>query len=183
MDFTINSMTLDEIDEFDVFNSKHSHDDDDQCDYNCMAYAFNAYQWINPIDFEWEELDDLIKEAKVSSKLHVKNFSKAYWNFDFNNHFIRRIMILRLLKVFPNLRVINSFDELKDNEYGISFATKEDDYHFVKFEDNKFSHKRGWLPIEEIKSDIEGFRDHGYNSKIIRFAMPKGSIQFKEFSD
>lgn len=182
MDFVINAMTRNEIDEYDIFNYNHTHAFGcNQTEYNCMSYAFNAYEWLNPIDFYEEELDLLIKEAGIFSKRQKKKFSEAYYNCDFNNHYIRKIMISRLLKFFPKLRVVKSFEKLKENEYGISFATKPDDYHFVKFENGSYSHKRGGLPIEGIISDVEGFRSHGYNSKIIRFTMPKGDIEFRYF--
>ena len=83
-----------------------------------------------------------------------------------------------MLKTFPDLRRIKNFNELKDDEYGIVYATGGDDFHFGKCEDGIYSHKIGhlWAEKAETEDDIFGYR---YNSKRFRFAMKKGAIRYE----
>lgn len=179
----INEITYDEIDELDLFNSNnsHSYEKDDPCVYNCMAYAFGAFGWLCPIDMGLESPEAIIEELDLNenNKKLYKRVQKALNLCHYNDHFLKKISIQRMLKTFPDLRIISSFDDLKDDEYGISFSASEYDFHFVRYDNGVFSHKRGEGSISYLSNEKEGFFPE-YSSKIIRFAMKKGPIYFKE---
>lgn len=177
----INEITFDEINDLDLFNSNnsHSYEEDDSWNYNCMAYAFGAFEWLCPLNMDFESPEAVIEELGLNenNKVLYKKIKKALDCYHYNNHFLRKLSIQRMLKTFPDLRVISSFDDLKDNEYGISFATGEDDFHFVRYDEGIFSHKAGARDIAPLSSEEEGFLPR-YNSKVIRFAMKKGPVNF-----
>lgn len=181
--FVINELTLDEIDEYDIlnYNNTHSYEKDDADNYNCMAYAFNAFEWLNPINFYEESVEGIIKELglNINNTILYNEIEKALNSYNFNNHFLRKLMIKRMLNAFPDLRIVSSFDVLNNDEYGIAFATGNDDFHFIRYDDGIYSHKRGGLEIEQIKDKEDGFVGR-YNSKIVYFAMKKGLVKFNE---
>ena len=78
----------------------------------------------------------------------------------------------------PDLRRIKSFDELKDDEYGIVYAAGGDDFHFGRYEDGVWTHKRAKSRIEEVdcEDDVFGKR---YNSKRFYFVMKKGEVRYE----
>ena len=71
-----------------------------------------------------------------------------------------------------------SIDELKDDEYGIVYAAGGGDFHFGRYEDGVWTHKRGKSRIEEVdcEDDVFGKR---YNSKRFYFAMKKGEVRYE----
>lgn len=180
---TINEITLETIDEYDIFNYNNTHSLklENKFNYNCMAYAFGAYRWINPFDMDKETPETIMKELNLNTNNFnlYKKVERDLINYNFSNHLFRKIMIQRMLRIFPDLRIISSFKELNNDEYGISFATGFHDYHFIRYENGVFSHKRGELNIEILSDEKEGFKK-GYCSKIIRFAMKKGLTKFND---
>ena len=181
--FVINELSFQDIEAYDVFNynNTHSYEEDDNYNYNCMAYAFGAFEWLSLIDMDYDSPEAIIEELNLSlnNTMLYNEIEDALNNYDFNNHFLRKVMVKRMLNAFPDLRIVSSFEKLKEDEYGISFATGYDDFHFLKYDNGKFSHKQGTLPIKNIKNEEEGFHPR-YNSKIIRFAMKKKPIKFIE---
>lgn len=81
-----------------------------------------------------------------------------------------------MAKVFPWVRVIESFDELEDDEYGVIFAVGDWDFHFVRRDiyDGEicWSHKMGGGPIEDLECPNDGFGGR-YNSKRVFLAVVK----------
>ena len=80
----------------------------------------------------------------------------------------------------PTLRIIDSENELKDNEYLVAFRLAEDDFHFLrKFDDGKWYEKSGCCgEVLEYCNDIEEtwFSQFGcieYDSEIVYFAVEK----------
>ena len=89
---------------------------------------------------------------------------------------IQKYCVMELLKRTPRLRPILSYHELRKNEYGVALRFGEDDFHFVKYKNHKFSHKRGELKPIELPDEYKGWlgereNDQKYYSKIYRFAM------------
>ena len=87
-----------------------------------------------------------------------------------------------MLKTFPDLRVVEDFDELKEDEYGISFACSYDDFHFGKYEDGIWTAKCGGFPIHEYENEDEVFGDE-YDSPRMRFAIKKNFNRLYSFRD
>ena len=181
--FVINELTFDEIEEYDIlnYNQTHSYESDDVSNYNCMSYAFNAFEWINPINFFCENASDIMEELGLNSnyKTLYTKIEKALNHHNFNNHFLRKLIIKRMITAFPDLRIFSSFKDLEEDEYGIAFATGKDDFHFIRYDNGIYSHKRGGLEIEQLKDEEEGFGKR-YRSKIIYFGMKKGPVKFNE---
>lgn len=73
---------------------------------------------------------------------------------------------------FKDVRRIRSLDEVNSDEYGIVMAFAEDDFHFVKVEEDRISHKMGMCEIDEIDTIDEGFGNR-YISKRFYFAKKK----------
>lgn len=76
----------------------------------------------------------------------------------FNNKLCLNFCIFILLRSFKWLRRISSFEELRDDEYGIVFAVGHGDFHFVRYENGIFTHKMGGTDIEVVKKWKEAFR-------------------------
>lgn len=179
--FVINELSIENINDYDIFNynKTHSYEGDDLYNYNCMSYAFGAFEWLLPIDMDYDSPEAIIEELNLNLRdnLLYDEIENALNNYNYNNHFLRKVMVKRMLNAFPDLRIIGSFEELMEDEYGISFATGEDDFHFLRYDNGHFSHKMGASPIRNIRNEEQGFGCR-YDSKIIRFAMKKAKIKF-----
>lgn len=77
---------------------------------------------------------------------------------DFDSKLCMDFCIFILLRSFKWLRRISSFEELKEDEYGIVFAIGHGDFHFVRYENGIFTHKMGGTNIEVVKKWKEAFR-------------------------
>lgn len=131
----------------------------DQYDYNCGGYALETFNWYCPYDTDEQDdlyfgfLKDLDEDicASETAQLMVNHFQ-------------------------GDLRIIKSFDELQDNEYGIIYKTGGDDFHYVKrTKTGRFYHKPGKgkirrMPAKEALSDVWETRFSCYSSKSIYLA-------------
>lgn len=81
-----------------------------------------------------------------------------------------------MAKVFPWVRIVESWSELEDNEYGVIFAVGDWDFHFVRRDvcngEIRWSHKMGGGPVEELDCPNDGFGNR-YDSKRIFLAVVK----------
>lgn len=103
------------------------------------------------------------------------------WYCPLNHHeYDVDIYAKQILIDFPNVRIISSEKELKNNEYIIAFRISSCDFHFMKRSKNgNWFEKRGWVPViyrikkEKVFNEIWSSHryDGGYNSKIILFAV------------
>lgn len=89
-----------------------------------------------------------------------------------------QIAALNMLKAFPDMRKIKSWEELKPDEYGIAYRGNRHDFHFIKYDQitNKYTHKLGYQAVEEISSLKEGFNPEAgfqYDSETIYFAKKR----------
>lgn len=100
---------------------------------------------------------------------------ELYNNHNYKTPIALQIAALSMLKVFPDLRKINNWEELTPNEYGVAYRGGNNDFHFVKYDQlsNTYSHKVGYQPVEEINSLEEGFDNYGYDSDTIYFAKKR----------
>lgn len=174
----LNDLTSDKIEEFDIFNSRNTHnnDEEDVWSYNCMGYAFRSYGWLLPFDGDYDIIDDILEELNMKNAEltddEKEDLIQDLYNNIYDNSFLIQLAITRMLKFFPELRPIDSFEELKENEYGIVYATCSEDFHFGVYEDGVYSHKMGGLPIQTVENEDEIFYGR-YDSKRYYFAMNK----------
>lgn len=188
-----------ENDTYDALNSERTRNDntEDFDDYNCFGYALGTYNWGVPyITYSYiEELeaDNVINkndvvEYEIQMAEEIMNISKEVFNVEleyeaaahisdtimygnFADTFALEIAKRHMLSTFKDLREIKSFDELKENEYGIVYAACSHDFHYAKYipEEKYYMHKMGHLEPEIVfrEKDIFGER---YRSKRLYFA-------------
>ena len=121
--------------------------------YNCGGFAFGTRDWYMPNG--WED---------------------RYYDFDWDpteEEELQRYTESMLDEIF-GLRLIYSEKELKPHEFLVLFRIGPDDFHFVRKENGRYYHKRGWYhEIEEIEEDeVYGpdWVDGKYDSDIVMFA-------------
>lgn len=125
--------------------------------YNCGGYALECFTWWNgseDISFFWFDPDDRGEAERITS-LYVKE----------------------LLADFPDMRTVDSLDDIRENEYAILFRLSSDgDFHFLKRDrGNHWRHKMGnWYEIDTIKqSEIFDIWCGIYNGPIVIFAKER----------
>jgi len=181
--FALFNFTLKDVNEVDLFNKQNSRTQDEILEnpeeYNCMSYAFGAYEWLLPFD-HCERTYDILDELDIQPSLStVKEIRDCLEDWGYNHPILIKLAIERMLETFPDLRRIKSFDELKEDEYGIVYATSwTGDFHFGRYEDGQWSHKQGWSPVAQVESEDEVFGMR-YNGKGFRFAMKKGEVRIE----
>lgn len=171
---SLNELTPEQIEKLDIFNSYDTHSDDECCDYNCMGYAFHSYGWLLPFDGDCDKVEDILEELNIDdiTEDEKEDLSQDLYNDIYDNPTLIQLAITRFLRIFPELRLIDSFDELKENEYGIVYATCSEDFHFGIYENGTYSHKMGSLPIQVAEDEDKIFYGR-YDSKRFYFAMKK----------
>lgn len=124
--------------------------------FNCMGFALGTYEWeelwaYGCTDNREEELDECVEEML---------------DLSFDCH-------------FPSVRLIDSPEEVDENEYCVAMRLAEDDFHFVRQMPNgEWWHKPGSHTIRKM-SEEEVFADSWespsgniiYDSAIILFAV------------
>lgn len=171
----LNCLTPDEIEELDIFNSHNTHDNESSWNYNCMGYAFHSYGWLLPFDGSYDTTDEVITELGINEKLNEeekRELTNELYHDIYNNSILIQLAIKRMLNFFSELRLINSFNELKDDEYGIVYACCSEDFHFGVYENGSYSHKMGGEPIRIVDNEDDIFYNR-YDSERIYFAMKK----------
>lgn len=96
-----------------------------------------------------------------------------YYSGDYSAPAAISLTIKLILSAFPDLRLISNFSEVKENEIGIAYAAGDGDFHFIKYENGKLTHKMGCNQIEEIEDLYECFYNAGYGSEVFFFAKKK----------
>lgn len=124
----------------------------DKYSYNCGGYAIGCFSWYQP-------------DACCGFSHNATTFDKS---------------VQDILRDFPSLRLIESIDELMNNEYAIAFRMSSSDFHFIKRNRKGiWFQKTGsnpWIrPIlkSEVFSDVWCAHrgDGGYKGKIAFFAQ------------
>ena len=155
MSLTLGRISGYDVEDSDLFNHQNTRTEEDiknstTC-YNCMAYAFGAYEWLLPLDTWSEDVDDILEELDIEYTEDLwDRIQDALAAHIYENDILMKLAIKRMLAMFPDLRRIKSFDELKDDEYGIVYAAGGDDFHFGRYEDGVWTHKRAKSRIEEV---------------------------------
>lgn len=140
----------------------------------------DAFCFVDFDDSNEENITDILEELGVSKTdndyYEIGNeIYNALWDSQYDNEWVMKLAEQRMLKSFKGLRKITSFDELKDDEYGIVYACGGGDFHFVRYEDGVYSHKMGGEPICTLDSEDEGF-GYRYDSRRIYFAMKNSEV-------
>ena len=78
---------------------------------------------------------------------------------------------------FPNLRRIQTLDELKENEYAVAFRLSDYDFHYIKRASNgHWFHKRGSSNyIDTMKEEVVFSESwgNGYDGEIALLAIAR----------
>lgn len=166
----------------DFISDKIYQEDNVGC-FNCMGYAFGCYAWMMPLDAFFEEGSDIaieysrnnggISDAMIDASI-IDAVDSAYYA----NDYLMEVFVDRILKDFSDVRVINDFDELDSDEYGVVFACGDDDFHFGRYDEGIYSHKQGGYEVEIAGNEDEIFGDRYYSDRIY-FAKKKDSTYDK----
>lgn len=185
------TVTLDNINTTEVreaiangdFISDKIYQEDYAYGFNCMGYAFGCYVWMMPLDVYFEDGSDVAIEysrnnggmidAMIDESI-IDAVDSAYYASDY----LMEVFVDRILKDFSDVRVINDFDDLDSDEYGVVFACGDDDFHFGRYDDGIYSHKQGGCTVEIVRSEDEIFGDRYYSDRIY-FAKKKDSTYSK----
>ena len=165
------------------FISDEIYQEDNAEGFNCMGYAFGCYAWMMPLDAYFEDGSDIAIEysrnnggmidAMIDASI-IDAVDSAYYA----NDYLMEVFVDRILKDFSDVRVINDFDELDSDEYGVVFACGDDDFHFGRYDEGIYSHKQGCYEVEIAMNEDEIFGDRYYSDRIY-FAKKKDSTYNK----
>ena len=166
----------------DFISDKIYQEDNARC-FNCMGYAFGCYAWMLPLDAYFEDGSNVaieysrnnggISDAMIDASI-IDAVDSAYYA----NDYLMEVFVDRILKDFSDVRVINDFDELDSDEYGVVFACGDDDFHFGRYDEGIYSHKQGGCDVEIARNEDEIFGDRYYSDRIY-FAKKKDSTYDK----
>jgi len=180
--FTLGLFTKEDIYMYDLFNSRHTRKDyelaGESSDYNCMAYAFNAFEWMVPFDYWAEKVDDLAEEINLKKKRHIDELEDALAERIYEHPFLMKLAITRMLKHFKGLRRVKSFKELNDDEYGIVYACGDGDFHFGICVRGQWSHKMGSQDVVYVENEDKVFGWRYYGPRVY-FAMKIGEVEYE----
>ena len=165
------------------FISDEIYQEDNAEGFNCMGYAFGCYAWMLPLDAFFEEGSDVaieysrnnggMTDATIDESI-IDAVDSAYYA----NDYLMEVFVDRILKDFSDVRVINDFDDLDSDEYGVVFACGDDDFHFGRYDEGIYSHKQGSYQVEIAGNEDEIFGDRYYSDRIY-FAKKKDSTYDK----
>lgn len=151
--------------------------------FNCMGYAFGCYAWMMPLDAYFEDGSDIATEYSrnnggISDAMIDESIIDAVDSAYYANDYLMEVFVDRILKDFSDVRIINDFDELDSDEYGVVFACGDDDFHFGRYDEGIYSHKQGCYEVEIAGNEDEIFGDRYYSDRIY-FAKKKDSAYDK----
>lgn len=144
------------------FKGERNLNNSNRATYNCGGYALETYNWYVPFDnkekYAFSDLrlttqEELNRKAYTYSRIITKEFR-------------------------GRVRIIESMNELKCDEYAIAFRVGRSDIHFIKRNSiGNWYHKiGGQIEIKKMKKE-EVFSDNWlygrYTSKVILLAKKK----------
>ena len=136
-----------------------------------------------PLDAFFEDGSDIAIEYSrnnggISDAMIDESIIDAVDSAYYANDYLMEVFVDRILKDFSDVRVINDFDELDSDEYGVVFACGDDDFHFGRYDEGIYSHKQGSYQVEIAGNEDEIFGDRYYSDRIY-FAKKKDSTYDK----
>lgn len=159
------------------FLSDSMFDEENRERFNCMGYAFGCFAWMLPLDAFFEDgskvaieysrnnggMTDAIIDASI-----IDAVDSAYYA----NDYLMEVFVERILKDFSDVRVVDDFDELDSDEYGIVFACGDDDFHFGRYDEGIYTHKMGSYEVVIVRNEDEIFGSRYYSDRVY-FAKKK----------
>lgn len=139
-------------------------DCDDECDDD-EVLAMNENRFFTDVNDYEKRLNNYLNECH-----EYGGDDGIFYGTQWDNTIVAMLSKMHLLAAFPDMREVNSFDELNDDEYGITFATRDDDFHFIRYFDGVITGKCGGLGIHEYDSIEEGLDYLGYTQNKTYFA-------------
>lgn len=144
---------------------EHEADDcDDECDDD-EVLAMNENRFFTDVNDYEKRLNNYLNECH-----EYGGDDGIFYGTQWDNTIVAMLSKMHLLVAFPDMREVNSFDELNDDEYGIAFATRDDDFHFIRYFDGVITGKCGGLGIHEYDSIENGLDCLGYTQNKTYFA-------------
>lgn len=141
----------------------------DPYDYNCAGYALETYSWYLPCDRD--TYFDALDTFEETGKTYFGSYN------EFQRNALTVEFTSRILRDFPDVRMISSVKDLHPDEYAFAFRVGVDDFHFVKRGANGvWYEKRGNIPQffrmsrERVFNTSWGSR---YNGPIILMAKKR----------
>ena len=151
--------------------------------FNCMGYAFGCFAWMLPLDaffedgskvaIEYSRNNGGMTDATIDASI-IDAVDSAYYA----NDYLMEVFVERILKDFSDVRVVDDFDELDSDEYGIVFACGDDDFHFGRYDEGIYTHKMGSYEVEIARNEDEIFGSRYYSDRVY-FAKKKDSTYDK----
>lgn len=146
--------------------------------YNCGGYALETYDWYDPSPLDIDEYDYdyfIHEDLQIDDDMVYDTVYEALLDGDLTEPHLMEYMVHAILRDCPNrIREIDDLSDLQINEYGVLFRGGFNDFHFIKYEDNEFSHKMGGQKIEILSSAGEcGLDWLGYTSETHYFAITR----------
>lgn len=139
-------------------------DCDDECDDD-EVLAMNENRFFTDVNDYEKRLNNYLNECH-----EYGGDDGIFYGTQWDNTIVAMLSKMHLLAAFPDMREVNSFDELNDDEYGIAFATRDDDFHFIRYFDGVITGKCGGLGIHEYDSIEDGLDCLGYTQNKTYFA-------------
>lgn len=143
-------------------------DEADDCDDECdddEVLAMNENRFFTDVNDYEKRLNNYLNECH-----EYGGDDGIFYDTQWDNTIVAMLSKMHLLAAFPDMREVNSFDELNDDEYGIAFATRDDDFHFIRYFDGVITGKCGGLGIHEYDSIEDGLDCLGYTQNKTYFA-------------
>lgn len=143
-------------------------DEADDCDDECdddEVLAMNENRFFTDVNDYEKRLNNYLNECH-----EYGGDDGIFYGTQWDNTIVAMLSKMHLLAAFPDMREVNSFDELNDDEYGIAFATRDDDFHFIRYFDGVITGKCGGLGIHEYDSIEDGLDCLGYTQNKTYFA-------------
>lgn len=143
-------------------------DEADDCDDECdddEVLAMNENRFFTDVNDYEKRLNNYLNECH-----EYDGDDGIFYGTQWDNTIVAMLSKMHLLAAFPDMREVNSFDELNDDEYGIAFATRDDDFHFIRYFDGVITGKCGGLGIHEYDSIEDGLDCLGYTQNKTYFA-------------
>lgn len=143
-------------------------DEADDCDDECdddEVLAMNENRFFTDVNDYEKRLNNYLNECH-----EYGGDDGIFYDAQWDNTIVAMLSKMHLLAAFPDMREVNSFDELNDDEYGIAFATRDDDFHFIRYFDGVITGKCGGLGIHEYDSIEDGLDCLDYTQNKTYFA-------------
>lgn len=154
-------------------------DEADDCDDECdddEVLAMNENRFFTDVNDYEKRLNNYLNECH-----EYGGDDGIFYGTQWDNTIVAMLSKMHLLAAFPDMREVNSFDELNDDEYGIAFATRDDDFHFIRYFDGVITGKCGGLGIHEYDSIEDGLDCLGYTQNKTYFARKIQEGMFNEW--